>query len=186
MGADRALHLCDPLFDSLEGLGIAHVLSAAIAKQSYDLILCGRQAVDWDRAQVGPALAVFLGIPCVSVVTRLEFSDDYKRATATRQIEGGCEILESSLPLLVTCQKGLNLPRLPSLKGIMAAKKKTVEVMTAADLELGSDFSQGFQFASAAELALPPAHQSAHMVQGEAADQARDLVALLRNKEKVI
>ena len=82
-------------------------------------------------AQIGPALAVYLKIPCITVVTQLEFSDDWSMAVATRQIERGSEIIESPLPALFTCQKGLNEPRLPSLKGIMASKKKEIEIINA-------------------------------------------------------
>ena len=132
MGADQAVHLLDPAFERLDGLGVATALSKAIQTLDYDLILCGRQAVDDDMAQIGPAIAVFLEIPYVTVVTRLQLADDRRKAEVTRQIEGGSEIIEAPLPLLLTCQKGLNEPRLPSLKGIMAAKKKEITTLDAA------------------------------------------------------
>ena len=78
MGADRAVHLLDPLFDEVNSLTRAYLLGKAATFLGFDLIFCGRQAVDDDMAQIGPALAVYLQIPCITVVTRLEFSDDWK------------------------------------------------------------------------------------------------------------
>ena len=127
MGADQAVHISDPLFEGLDNSLVAKVLAKAIQRQTFDLVLCGRQAVDDDMAQIGPALAVLLEIPFITVVTQLQFSEDFQTADITRQVEGGSEIRKNRpLPFLVTCQKGLNEPRLPSLKGIMAAKKKEI------------------------------------------------------------
>ena len=137
MGADHAIHIFDPLFDGLDNSLIAKILAKAILKNSFDLVLCGRQAVDNDMAQVGPALAVLLEIPFVTIVTKIQFSENFETADITRQIEGGSEIQKSRpLPFLLTCQKGLNEPRFPSLKGIMAAKKKEIQQISASDLQL--------------------------------------------------
>ena len=100
MGADNAIHLMDHAFDAVDSLTIARLLAQAVALIGLDLILCGRQAGDDDMGQIGPALAVYLDIPCVTVVTQLEFAEDWKMAKVTRQIEGGSEIIESSLPVL--------------------------------------------------------------------------------------
>ncbi|MZH40549.1 MAG: electron transfer flavoprotein subunit beta/FixA family protein, partial [Nitrospinae bacterium] len=113
MGADKAVHLMDEKFEQLDSYSLARLLVRSIEKIPYDLILCGRQAVDLDQAQTGPALATLLGIPFITVVTGMEFSDDFKHAKITRQVEGGSEVRELPLPLLLTCQKGLNEPRLP-------------------------------------------------------------------------
>ena len=114
MGADKAVHLLDAAFQGLDNLGVAGVLAQAIRSMTFDLILCGRQAVDDDMAQVGPALAILLDLPFVSVITKLDLSSDGKSAEIIRQVEGGSEVVETSLPVLLTCQKGLNEPRLPS------------------------------------------------------------------------
>ena len=141
MGADHAIHILDPLFDGLDNSLIAKILAKAIQKNSFDLVLCGRQAVDDDMAQVGPALAVLLEIPFITIVTKIQFSENFQTADITRQIEGGSEIQKNrSLPFLVTCQKGLNEPRFPSLKGIMAAKKKEIQKIAASDLQLDAKF----------------------------------------------
>ncbi|MFQ5716394.1 MAG: electron transfer flavoprotein subunit beta/FixA family protein [Nitrospinales bacterium] len=187
MGADRATLLMDDAFAGLDNFGIAQVLAKAIQSMSYDLILCGRQAVDDDMAQVGPALAVTLKIPYISVVTRLTLAEDGKQAEVTRQIEGGSEILEAPLPLALTCQKGLNEPRLPSLKGIIAAKKKPVETLDAQAI--------GFDPAAvgaesvrikASALSLPPERGKGIMLEGSAQESAARLVKILREEIKVI
>lgn len=187
MGADKAIHLLDPLFDGIDNFQVARVLEQAVRTMEFDLILCGRQAVDDDLAQVGPSLAVFLGIPCITVVTQLEFSGDLKQATATRQIEGGSEIVEAPLPLLVTCQKGLNEPRLPSLKGIMAAKKKAIAALDAAALgidpaSLGPDHNRVLQV----DLALPPKRKKGQILEGTLNESAAKLVHALREEEKIV
>ncbi|NIQ03542.1 MAG: electron transfer flavoprotein subunit beta/FixA family protein [Nitrospinaceae bacterium] len=187
MGADHAVHLLDPAFEGLDHLGLAQALARAIGTRDYDLILCGRQAVDDDMAQVGPAIAVLLGIPYISVITRLAFSDDRRRAEVTRQIEGGSEVLEAPLPLLLTCQKGLNEPRLPSLKGIMKAKKKEIQKLDAAAI----GFDPETQGAAAnrvrqVDLALPPKRKKGQLLEGPPEETAARLARILREEEKVL
>src|SRR6185436_16705458 len=116
MGADSAVLLTASDADPLQA---ARALAAELKDKGYDLILCGKQAVDDDSAQVGPMLAELLGVPCATVVTKLELDGDAAGASvkAEREIEGGLEQLAFKLPAVVTCQKGLNEPRFPSLKG---------------------------------------------------------------------
>jgi electron transfer flavoprotein beta subunit len=187
MGADQAIHLLDSAFDNLDGLGVATALSKAIGTLEYDLILCGRQAVDDDMAQVGPAIAVLLGIPFVTVVTDLKISGDRKKAEVTRQIEGGSEIIETSLPLLITCQKGLNEPRLPSLKGIMAAKKKEITVLDAAAIGFDADvIGASANRIRETALALPSARKKGIILEGTPQEVCSQLVKALREEAKVI
>ncbi len=185
MGADRAIHLHDPAFDALDNLSVAQALANAMGTLSFDLILCGRQAVDDDMAQVGPALAVLLNIPFVSVVTELKISEDFTQGQITRQIEGGAETFESSLPLLVTCQKGLNTPRLPSLKGIIAAKKKSIETLSAQAIGFDAS-SQGTAHVRQVDLALPPERKKGRILAGSLGESLPELVRLLREEEKVV
>jgi len=187
MGADHAVHLLDPAFEGLDGLGVALALSRAIQSMEYDLVLCGRQAVDDDMAQIGPALAVFLGIPFATVITRLELGEDERTAEVARQVEGGSEILETPLPALFTCQKGLNEPRLPSLKGMMAAKKKQIQVLDAAAI----GFEAATMGASANrlqedELTLPPSRQKGVILEGSGTETCSQLAKILREDLKVI
>jgi electron transfer flavoprotein beta subunit len=186
MGADRAIHISDPLFAELDHSIIAKILAKAIQKDSFDLVFCGRQAVDDDMAQTGPALAVLLEIPFVTVVTKIQFSEKFEMADITRQVEGGSETRKNMpLPFLVTCQKGLNEPRLPSLKGIMAAKKKAIQVLGAADLELDAQFLDPTNnLLHSANLSLPPERKKGIILEGE--DIAKQLATIIREEEKII
>jgi len=187
MGADQAIHLLDPAFEGLDCLGVATALSKALGTLEYGLILCGRQAVDDDMAQVGPAIAVLLGIPFITVVTQLNFSEDRQTAEVTRQIEGGSEIIAAPLPLLITCQKGLNEPRLPSLKGIMAAKKKEITLLDAA--AIGFDVKAMGAAANRVRetaLALPPVRKKGIILEGTPETACSRLVQALRDEAKVI
>jgi electron transfer flavoprotein beta subunit len=187
MGADQAVHLLDSAFEGLDCLGVATALSKAIGTLEYDLILCGRQAVDDDMAQVGPAIAVLLGIPFVTVVTDLKISDDRQTTEVTRQIEGGSEIIEASLPLLITCQKGLNEPRLPSLKGIMAAKKKGITLLDAAAVGFDANaMGAAANRVRETALVLPPARKKGSLLEGTPQEACSQLVQTLRDETKVI
>ena len=188
MGADHAIHILDPLFDGLDNSIIAKILAKAIQKNSFDLVLCGRQAVDDDMAQVGPALAVLLGIPFITIVTKIQFSENFQTADITRQIEGGSEIQKNrSLPLLVTCQKGLNEPRFPSLKGIMAAKKKEIQKISASDLQLDAKFlDPDNNKLQEMKLSLPPERKNGTILEGADEDITKQLVAIIREEEKIV
>ena len=186
MGADKAIHCLDPSFEGLDNQGVAQVLAQVIRSLTFDLILCGRQAVDDDMAQVGPSLGVFLGIPFISVITRLEFSDNYKEAAVTRQIEGGSEILESPLPFVGTCQKGLNEPRLPALKGIIAAKKKNIQVIDRDALGLAGNLDTGDKRIRQVDLSLPPERKKGRVLEGPHAETIPQLIQILRQDEKVV
>ena len=188
MGADRAVHINDPLFDEIDNSQIAKVLAEGIKRQKFDLVLCGRQAVDDDMAQVGPALAVLLEIPFVTVVTKINFSEKFDIADITRQVEGGSEVRKNmALPFLVTCQKGLNEPRLPSLKGIKAAKKKEILTLSVADLGLDSKLLHPQNKAlQEIELSLPPERKKGIILEGGDEDRVKQLVTIIREVKKII
>ena len=188
MGADHAVHILDPLFDGIDNSLIAKILAKAIQKKSFDLVLCGRQAVDDDMAQVGPALAVLLGIPFITIVTKIQFSENFQTVDITRQIEGGSEIQKNrSLPFLVTCQKGLNEPRFPSLKGIMAAKKKEIQKISASDLQLDAKFFDPLNNKlQEIKLSLPPERKKGTILEGADEDITKQLVAIIREEEKIV
>ena len=188
MGADHAIHISEPLYPKLDHFQVANILSKAIAKEPFDLVLCGRQAVDDDMAQIGPALAVNLGIPFITVVTKIQFADDFKTADITRQIEGGRETRKNMLlPFLVTCQKGLNNPRLPSLKGIMAAKKKVIQTFNAIDLDVDADnFDPQNKKLETIKLSLPPERKKGIILEGLDEEIAKQLVKIIREEKKII
>jgi len=134
MGADRAILLTDRAFAGADTWATAYTLSLAIKRLEYDIILCGKQAIDGDTAQVGPELAENLGIPQITFVKKVEVDETARKVVAHRETEDGYEVIECRLPALLTAIKGLNEPRLPSLMGIMSASKKEIKTVTAADL----------------------------------------------------
>ncbi len=134
-GADRAVLVTDRAFGGADTLATSYTLAGAIRKLGgADLILCGKQAIDGDTAQVGPQIAEMLDIPQVTAVNRLEYTDG--GLTVTREHEDGYETLKVALPALLTVTKNLNKPRYPSLMGKMKARKAEIETVTAAELEL--------------------------------------------------
>jgi electron transfer flavoprotein beta subunit len=139
-----------------------------------DLILFGKLAIDDYNHQVGPMVAELLNLPCVTAVSRLELGAG--SGVAEREIEGGVEVCEFPLPAVLTVDKGLNEPRYPSLKGIMAAKRKPLEVRPVACASSGVELL---------ELALPPARQPGRIV-GEGPGAVPELVRLLREEAKVL
>ena len=184
MGADRGIHLNDDAFVSHDELYLAEVISLAIKQQPhpFDLILIGKQAIDMDAGEIGPALAEFLGLPHVGAIVSLEAEAD--KITARRRIEGAEEVMECPLPVLLTCEKGLVEPRYPSLPNLMKAKKKPIETIGSGDLqgfgELGGPRSELLS------LTPPPARGACRIVEGEPAEMAKELVRLLREEAKVI
>jgi electron transfer flavoprotein beta subunit len=185
MGADRAVHVQDAGIERSDSLGVATMLAAVIRRQPADLILLGRQGVGTDNSQVGPMLAELLDLPHVNVVMKLEVEAESMRAY--RQIEGAQEVFESSLPAVVTAQKGLNEPRYASLKGIMAAKKKPIEILGLQDLGISAD-EVGEKGARVRWNGLqpPPPRPEGRILQGEPEETVPQLVRLLREEVKVI
>src|SRR5690606_36000305 len=98
MGVENGVHLLDPAFAGLDDLGVARVLAAAIKDQNYDIIFAGKHAIDYDRGQVGPALAELLNMPHVGAVTGIEWAADYKSSTVRRRIEVAEEVVQVQLP----------------------------------------------------------------------------------------
>ena len=138
MGVDEVFLISDPLFAGSDTWATSYILSQSIRKLgSFDLIIVGKQAIDGDTGQVGPALAEFLGIPQITYVRKLEVEDG--RIRAERTLEDYFEVVEAKLPLLVTVTKEINEPRYPSLKGLLKAKKTEIPVLTNRDLNLPLD-----------------------------------------------
>jgi electron transfer flavoprotein beta subunit len=182
MGADSAVHLKDPLFADLDTLGTAWALAAAIKPIAPDLIFTGQQGVGGDNSQVPGLLAEILDLPQVTMAVKLEVGD--AKATVEREIEGAHEVWETTLPAVISAQKGLNEPRYASLKGIMAAKKKPIETRDAAALTLKAD-DLGPK-ARIVALELPPGRAAVKMVEGDADTQVKELVRLLHEEAKVL
>ena len=133
MGADELILLEDEAFAGGDSWSTAYALAAAIRKiDSYDLVLCGRQAADWDAGQVGSGIAEMLDLPCVTVARKIDISSG--RAVVERVTSNGYEVIEVSLPAVVTVSSELGKPRYPTIRGIMAAKKKEPLVWKPADI----------------------------------------------------
>jgi len=183
MGADSAIHVKDPAFDGTDTSGIARALAAAIRTLApVDLVLCGQQGVGGDHSQVPGMLAELLDLPQVTVAVKIEIGDG--QATVEREIEGAHEIWTTPLPALVSAQKGLNQPRYAALKGIMAAKKKPLQVLDAASL--GLDAATLAPRLRVSRLELPPPRSPVRMIEGDPEAQVKELVRVLHEEAKVI
>jgi electron transfer flavoprotein beta subunit len=134
MGADDAVLLSDRAFAGSDTWATSYTLARAIDKIGADIILCGKQAIDGDTAQVGPETAEFMGIPHIAYVRKIEeVADDSIKVQ--RLMDEGYDVVESSIPVLLTVVKELNQPRMPSLKGKIAAKKAEIKKLGMADIE---------------------------------------------------
>ncbi|MDR0486103.1 MAG: electron transfer flavoprotein subunit beta/FixA family protein [Elusimicrobiota bacterium] len=139
-GADNAVLVCDRAFGGADTLATSFTLASALKSLGgFDIIFCGKQATDGDTAQVGPGIAEALDIPHIAYIKKIE-SIDEKTIKVQRLMEDGYDIIESQLPLLMTVVKEINTPRIPSLKGKMAAKKAVIKTLTAADI--GADLQK--------------------------------------------
>ncbi len=182
MGADTGIRI-DPGDMKLDGLNTARILAEVLKGISPDLVICGHRAVDDDNYQVGPAVAEFLNLPHISMVTKEEISDGKIRCTAT--VEGGTMDLEAPLPALITTQRGLNQPRYASLPGIMKAKKKPIDTRSVADLGIGEE-ALAPKVAIAA-MKTPEERKGGKIIDGDSVDgKVAELVRLLHEEAKVI
>jgi electron transfer flavoprotein beta subunit len=182
MGADSAVLVNDPALENADSFVIGTVLAKVCRTLAPDLVLFGKHAIGADNSQVPSVVAEQLDMPQVSVVTKLEIAD--KTFRAERDIEGAQEVVEGRLPAVVTAQKGLNTPRLASLKGIAAAKKKTVTVQSPAELGMTAD---ELKPRVAVELiTMPPSRPPGKILKGEVAETVPQLVKLLHEEAKVI
>ncbi len=181
VGVDKAIIVDD---ESLFGdeYTISKVLAAVVKQDTYDIVLGGHMAVDDGAAQVGPRVAEELDIPHISTITKLEIVDGKVRVE--KDVEGDTEIIEVAMPVLVTAQQGLNEPRYPSLPGIMKAKKKTIERLTAVDLKI--DVADIVSKTEVVEQYLPSKKAAGKVLAGELNQQMSELVDLLRNEAKVV
>jgi electron transfer flavoprotein beta subunit len=172
MGVDKAVLLKDD--SPRDSFAVARGLAEYLKEISPDVIFFGKQSIDSDDAAVGTMVAELLGLPSVSVAVKLEVSDG--KAIAEREIEGGKEKVQTSLPAVFTAQKGLNEPRYPSLKGIMAAKSKPIEEKVPAPAQVKTEV-----------LAMrKPPSKNAGKILGTDAGAVPELVRLLRDEAKVI
>jgi electron transfer flavoprotein beta subunit len=181
LGADEAILISDRAFAGSDTWATSYTLSRAILKiGKFDIIICGKQAIDGDTAQVGPGIAAFLDIPQITFVKKIEdIKDSLMRAD--RMTEEGYDIVESPLPCLITVVKEINEPRLPSLKGKMRAKKAEIKKLEAKDLNADPD-SLGLKGSptKVVKIFTPPPRKGGQILEGEAKDTCGKLVELLK------
>ncbi|NUM61181.1 MAG: electron transfer flavoprotein subunit beta/FixA family protein [Ignavibacteriaceae bacterium] len=172
MGADSGVLLKDE--NRRDSIGIAKALADEIKNQGAQIVFMGKQSVDYDNSIVGQLTAELLDFNCVAVCVKLDI--DNNKVVAEREIEGGREVVETSLPAVITCQKGLNEPRYASLKGIMAAKKKNIEEKPASAYTPTSEV---------VSMHLPAGKQPGRII-GSDVSAVPELVRLLKEEAKVI
>jgi electron transfer flavoprotein beta subunit len=181
MGVTSAAHILDDAVAGSDTLGTAKILAAAVKKQPFDLVICATESSDSYSGIVPGQIAYLLGIPPMTFAKEILIDDD--RIAIKRQSESGYDLVESSLPALVAVSSGINEPRYPQLKGIMAAKKKEIKLYTAADLGLPPD-QVGEKGAREKVLAVgrPPKRQAGKVVvdEGEGGKQIADFLAEMK------
>ncbi|MBF0563798.1 MAG: electron transfer flavoprotein subunit beta/FixA family protein [Nitrospirae bacterium] len=180
MGADDAVLLTDRAFAGSDTWATSYTLAGALKKIGYDLIICGKQAIDGDTAQVGPAVAEFLGIPHVSYVSRITSIND-KELHVRRLMDDGYDVVEAKMPVLITVVKELNKPRLPSLRGKMKAKKIEVRKMGYADLGLDpQNLGINGSPTKVKNIFAPDAKKDRKTIEGTVDNQVDELLAILK------
>jgi electron transfer flavoprotein beta subunit len=181
MGADRAIFVEKDVLEAGFS-GTSDVLAAALKTEEFGLIFAGKQAVDDDGAQVPERVAELLDISHVSAIAKLEVGDG--TATAEREVEGGSYTLEVPLPAVCTMEKGINVPRYPTLPNIMKAKKKEVKEFSLADL--GLDEAQISSGLVVEHMSLPRQDRLNSIIEGDIPEQVEQLLSKLRQDEKVL
>ena len=184
MGADNAIHILDSNHAASDPLLTAKCLAQVIKEGNYDIVFCGRQAVDNDAFHVGSAIAVTLDIGSITLAGKVTVDADAKKLTVERVIEGGSkQTMSGKMPMLITAQKGLNEPRFASLPGIMKAKSKPVVKKNVT--ELGVDLTSHITLEL---LEIPSYERKKHIIRGEQDGRAaaKELLHLLRTEAKAL
>lgn len=185
MGADEAVLLEDEAFSDGDGYATALALSRAVAKEPFDIILCGRQAIDADRGEVGQMVAQLLKLPHVGGIVKLDVADG--KAIAEVAIEGGKETVQVQLPAVFTAQKGLNEPRVPLITGVMKAMKVQIARVKAADLGLAAaQTGRTGSKVKVMQYSLPKKKPAVQLIPGAPAEAAVEAVRILMDVERVL
>jgi electron transfer flavoprotein beta subunit len=187
MGADEAIQIADPALEGSDQFTTARILASYLKDKPFDLILAGRQAMDDDAGIVGPAVAELLSIPHVNAVVGLDMEDPKKEMKVTREVENGKEVLSCALPALLTCQKGLNTPRIPQVMNVMKAMKAQIKKVDLAGLGL-NPAEVGFSSAKVKvqKYLPPPKRPPVKVIKEDFPDNVKTLVKLLKEEAKII
>ncbi|MBN2098983.1 MAG: electron transfer flavoprotein subunit beta/FixA family protein [Dehalococcoidia bacterium] len=185
-GADDAVLLSDPAFEGSDTWATSLVLAKAIRKiGQFDLVLCGKQSIDGETGQVGPMLGEALGVPFVSLVNRIDELGQ-ESIKMMRMSDEGHQLIEMTLPGVITVVKEINVPRIPSLRGLMAAKKAAITVWNAR--ELGIDPATVGMAGSPTRVSrvfFPQRASQGEMLQGDPESQVEQLVERLRQTRAI-
>ena len=186
MGADELVLLEDEAYDEGDAWSVANAISVAIKKiGEYDLIFCGRQAADWDNGQVGSGIAEILGMPSVTLAKKVEPEDG--KAKVERVTADGYDVIEVSLPAVVTVSNELGEARYPTIKGIMAAKKKEPIVWKPADIEVDAgQIGVSGRRTKLLKLFQPVREGECEMIEGESPEEAAEKLAMKLREVKVL
>lgn len=186
LGVDDAYLLADEAFVGSDQQAIGRILAAGLKKiGDYDLVLAGKQAIDSDAAQVPGALAAALDIAQVMFVKKFEEVGGGK-ATVQRQTEDGYDVVEVQLPAVVSVVKEINEPRLPSLKGKMAAKKKTITKWSAADLGIDGSTIGANSGTKTVKVAPPAPRKAGELIEGGSPEEIADKLFQKLRQDQVI
>ena len=179
MGADRAVHVKDPEANGSDALGVAKILAAVAKEENPDLIFMGLMSEDGNVTAVPPMVAELVGVPHTTGGVKVEKANG--AVTVEREIEGGArEVVELQSPCLIAVQTGLNQVRYASLKGIMAAKKKPLDVKSVADLGLSGQVGAGAAKVKIEKIAPPPKGDRAEILEGSPDEVAAALVGKIK------
>jgi electron transfer flavoprotein beta subunit len=180
-GADEAVLISDRAFAGSDTLATSYTLSCVVNKiGDYDLVICGRQTIDGDTGQVGPELSEVLGLPFVAYVSKVNEVADGKMVLE-RMVEDGHEVIETPLPAVITVVKEINVPRLPSLRGITRSKRAEIPVWTAADLEVDEGrIGLSGSATQVVEIFFPQRVHQGEMLEGDPDSQVDALIEKLR------
>ena len=186
LGVDEAILLSDSAFAGADTWATAYTLARAIDKLGqYDLAICGRQTLDGDTGQVGPELAEMLAIPFVAYVSQIEETNN-KSMRVRRMVEDGYEVIETPLPVVISVVKEINVPRLPSLRGLVKAKSATIPVWAAE--KLGVDKNKvglAGSFTRVIKVFFPQRVRRGEILQGELAGQVDSLIDRMRDTKLI-
>jgi electron transfer flavoprotein beta subunit len=186
MGADELVLLEDEAFDGGDSWSTAYALAMAIKKiGEYDIIFCGREASDWNAGQVGSGIAELLGLPSITLVKKIEVSDG--KARVERVTDEGYEVIETPLPVLVTVSNEIGEPRYPTIKGIMAAKKKEPTIWKPADIGVeASQIGAAGRRTKLLKLFQPAREGKCEVIEGESPEEAAANLAQKLREAKVL
>jgi electron transfer flavoprotein beta subunit len=185
-GADEVILLADRAFAGSDTLATSYTLAKLVEKiKDYDLVICGRQTLDGDTAQVGPEMSEVLGIPFISYVSKIEeINDGYM--IAHRMVEEGHEVIETTLPALITVAKEINVPRLPSLRGLTKAKKAVVPIWGANEIQVDEEeVGLNGSATKVIKIFYPQRVRSGEMLQGSPGEQTESLIDKLKESKLI-